>query len=78
MGWLYLFGAKSIVIYRITVIIVAFFSGLSKDIMTIANIGGTLFSCLALINMTALILFSSKINDEVQCYLRRLRNNKIS
>ncbi|MEY2392751.1 alanine/glycine:cation symporter family protein [Wolbachia endosymbiont of Tettigetta isshikii] len=78
MGWLYLFGAKSIVIYRIAVIIVAFFSGLSKDIMTIANIGGTLFSCLAVINMTALILFSSKINDEVQCYLRRLRNNEIS
>ncbi|MGL9682109.1 MAG: alanine/glycine:cation symporter family protein [Wolbachia sp.] len=78
MGWLYLFGAKSIVIYRMAVIIVAFFSGLSKDIMTIANIGGTLFSCLALINMTALILFSNKINGEVQCYLRRLKNNKIS
>nr|WP_225537899.1 amino acid carrier protein [Wolbachia endosymbiont of Mansonella perstans] len=78
VGWLYLFGAKSIVIYRIAVIIVAFFSGLSKDIMTIANIGGALFSCLALINMTALMLFSSKINDEVQCYLRRLRDNKIS
>ncbi|MGL9732547.1 MAG: alanine/glycine:cation symporter family protein [Wolbachia sp.] len=78
MGWLYLFGVKSIVIYRIAVIIVAFFSGLSKDIMTIANIGGTLFSCLALINMTALILFSSKINNEIQCYLRRMRNNKIS
>ncbi|MDG7053006.1 MAG: alanine:cation symporter family protein, partial [Wolbachia endosymbiont of Alcedoecus sp.] len=73
MGWLYLFGAKSIVIYRIAVVVVAFFSGLSRDIMAIANIGGTLFSCLALINITALILFSSKINDEVQCYLRRLR-----
>ncbi|MCV3769483.1 MAG: amino acid carrier protein, partial [Wolbachia pipientis] len=51
MGWLYLFGIKNIIIYRIAVIIVAFFSGLSKNIMTIANIGGTLFSCLALINM---------------------------
>ncbi|WP_108784557.1 alanine/glycine:cation symporter family protein [Wolbachia endosymbiont of Bemisia tabaci] len=78
MGWLYLFGAKSIVIYRIAVVVVAFFSGLSKDIMVIANIGGALFSCLALINMTALILFSNQINDEVQCYLKRLRNNKIN
>ncbi|NUY39654.1 amino acid carrier protein [Wolbachia endosymbiont of Litomosoides brasiliensis] len=78
MGWLYLFGAKSVVIYRIMVVVVAFFSGLSKDIMAIANIGGTLFSCLALINMTALILFSSQVSDEVQCYLKRLRNNKIN
>ncbi|MDF0607341.1 amino acid carrier protein [Wolbachia endosymbiont of Onchocerca gibsoni] len=78
MGWLYLFGTKSIVIYRIAVIIVAFFSGLSKDIMTIANIGGTLFSCLALINMTALILFSNQINDEAQYYLKRLKDNKIN
>ncbi|XP_076238642.1 Na(+)-linked D-alanine glycine permease-like [Calliopsis andreniformis] len=78
VGCLYLFGAKSIMIYRIAVIIVAFFSGLSKDIMAIANIGGTLFSYLALINMTALILFSNQINDEVQCYLKRLRNNKIN
>ncbi|MDG7056422.1 MAG: alanine:cation symporter family protein [Wolbachia endosymbiont of Meromenopon meropis] len=78
MGWLYLFGAKSIVVYRIAVIIVAFFSGLSRDIMTIANIGGTLFSCLALVNMTALILFSNKINDEIQCYLKRLKDKKIS
>lgn len=78
MGWLYLFGIKSIVIYRTAVIIVAFFSGLSKNIMTIANIGGTLFSCLALINMTALILFSNQINNEVQCYLKRLKNNKVN
>ncbi|WCR57904.1 alanine/glycine:cation symporter family protein [Wolbachia endosymbiont of Ctenocephalides felis wCfeJ] len=78
MGWLYLFGTKSIVIYRIAVVVVAFFSGLSRDIMAIANIGGTLFSCLALINMTALILFSNQINNEVQCYLNRLRNNKIN
>ncbi|MDN5247700.1 MAG: amino acid carrier protein [Wolbachia endosymbiont of Tyrophagus putrescentiae] len=78
MGWLYLFGAKSIVVYRIAVIIVAFFSGLSKDIMTISKIGGTLFSCLALINMTALILFSSQISDEVKCYLTRLKNNKVN
>lgn len=78
MGWLYLFGAKSIVIYRIAVIVVAFLSGLSKDIMTISNIGGTLFSCLALINMAALILFSGQINDEVQCYLKRLKNNKVN
>lgn len=78
MGWLYLFGAKSVVIYRIAVVIVAFFSGLSKDIITISNIGGTLFSCLALINMTALILFSNQINDEVKCYLKRLKNNKIN
>ncbi len=78
MGWLYLFGTKSIVIYRIAVIIVAFFSGLSKDIMTIANIGGTLFSCLALINMTALILFSNQINNEAQYYLKRLKDNKIN
>ncbi|WFW29591.1 MAG: alanine:cation symporter family protein [Wolbachia endosymbiont of Menacanthus eurysternus] len=78
MGWLYLFGARSIVIYRIAVVIVAFFSGLSKDIMAIANIGGTLFSCLALINMVILILFSSRINDEIQCYLNRLKNDKIS
>ncbi|QKX02692.1 amino acid carrier protein [Wolbachia endosymbiont of Litomosoides sigmodontis] len=77
MGWLYLFGSKSVVIYRIAVVVIAFLSGLSKDIMTIANIGGTLFSCLALINMTALILFSSQISDEVQYYLKRLRNNKI-
>ncbi|MGL9725715.1 MAG: alanine/glycine:cation symporter family protein [Wolbachia sp.] len=78
MGWLYLFGAKNIVIYRIAVVVVAFLSGLSKDIMAIANIGGALFSCLALINMTALILFSNQINDEVQCYLKKLRNNKIN
>ncbi|UIP91969.1 alanine:cation symporter family protein [Wolbachia pipientis] len=78
MGWLYLFGVKSVVIYRIAVVAVAFLSGLSKDIMAIANIGGALFSCLALINMTALILFSNQINNEVQCYLKRLRNNKIS
>ncbi|WP_410542593.1 alanine/glycine:cation symporter family protein [Wolbachia endosymbiont of Tetranychus urticae] len=78
MGWLYLFGVKSVVIYRIAVVVVAFLSGLSKDIMAIANIGGALFSCLALINMTALILFSNQINNEVQCYLKRLRNNKIS
>jgi AGCS family alanine or glycine:cation symporter len=78
MGWLYLFGSKSVVIYRIAVVVVAFFSGLSKDIMIISNIGGTLFSCLALINMTALILFSNQINDEVQCYLKRLKNNQIN
>lgn len=78
MGWLYLFGVKSVVIYRIAVVVVSFLSGLSKDIMAIANIGGALFSCLALINMTALILFSNQINNEVQCYLKRLRNNKIN
>lgn len=78
MGWLYLFGVKSVVIYRIAVVVVAFLSGLSKDIMAIANIGGALFSCLALINMTAPILFSNQINNEVQCYLKRLRNNKIN
>lgn len=78
MGWLYLFGTKSVVIYRIAVIIVAFLSGLSKDIITISNIGGTLFSCLALINITALVLFSGQINNEVKCYLGRLKNNKIN
>ncbi|WCR53910.1 MAG: Amino-acid carrier protein AlsT [Wolbachia endosymbiont of Ctenocephalides orientis wCori] len=78
MGWLYLFGAKSIVIYRMAVVVVAFFSGLSRDIMTIANIGGTLFCCLAVINMTALILFSGQINDEVKCYLKRLKDNKVN
>lgn len=78
MGWLYLFGPKSIVIYRIAVIVVAFLSGMSRNIMTIANIGGTLFSCLALINITALILFSNQINDEIQSYTKRLRDNKIN
>ncbi|WP_333023451.1 alanine/glycine:cation symporter family protein [Wolbachia endosymbiont of Pentidionis agamae] len=78
MGWLYLFGAKSIVLYRIAVVIVAFFSGLSKDIMAISNIGGALFSCLALINMIALILFSNHISNEVKCYLGRLKDNKVN
>ncbi|UWI83327.1 alanine:cation symporter family protein [Wolbachia endosymbiont of Howardula sp.] len=78
MGWQYLFGLKSVFLYRITVIIVAFFSGLSQDIMTIANIGGTLFCCLALINMIALILFSNQINNEIQCYLTRLSKDKIN
>ncbi|KAM3717097.1 Glutamyl-tRNA(Gln) amidotransferase subunit [Dirofilaria immitis] len=46
-GWLYLFGAKSTtVIYRRAVIIITFFPGLSKDIMTIANIGMFLSSWL--------------------------------
>nr|WP_246168548.1 amino acid carrier protein [Wolbachia endosymbiont of Ctenocephalides felis wCfeT] len=78
MGWLYLFGAKSVVLYRMAVVVVAFFSGLSRDIMTISNIGGTLFSCLALINMTALILFSNKIHNEVKCYLGRLKDNRVN
>nr|WP_315940522.1 amino acid carrier protein [Wolbachia pipientis] len=78
MGWLYLFGAKSIIIYRVAVIVVAFISGLSTDIIAIANIGGTLFSCLAFINIVALILFSGQIGNEVECYLNRLKNNKIN
>ncbi len=77
MGWLYLFGVKSIIVYRIAVIMVAFIFGLSKDIMTIANIGGTLFACLAFINIIVLILFSNQINNETKCYVSRLRNNKV-
>ncbi|MBV0899948.1 MAG: amino acid carrier protein [Wolbachia endosymbiont of Fragariocoptes setiger] len=78
MGWLYLFGGKSILIYRIAVVIVAFFSCLSRDIISIANIGGTLFACLALINMTALILFSRQINNDVNCYMKRLGNDEVN
>ncbi|WP_339046508.1 amino acid carrier protein [Candidatus Mesenet endosymbiont of Agriotes lineatus] len=74
MGWLYLFNAKSLIFYRIIVLVTAFFSGISKNIINIASIGDALFICSAIINMVALLFLSNKIGGEVKLYLSKLKN----
>ncbi len=77
MSWLYLFNAKSLIVYRIIVLITAFFSGISKNIISIANIGDALFICSAIINMVALLFLSNKVSDEVKMYLAKLKNQTV-
>lgn len=74
MSWLYLFNAKSLIIYRIIVLVTAFFSGISKNVMNIASIGDALFVCSAVINIVALCLLSNKLSYEVKLYLSKLKN----
>lgn len=73
-GWLYLFkNKKSILLCRVLIVIVVFFSTISDDLMSLAKLGDMLFMCLAIPNLIAMYLLRDKVVSLLKKYQLSLK-----
>ncbi|KYW96175.1 alanine/glycine:cation symporter family protein [Ehrlichia ruminantium] len=74
ISWKYLLKSNySIILCRILIIIIIITSGLSKNIISISQLGDLLFIFLTIPNGLTIILLSKDINKELNLYLQKIK-----